>query len=332
MTASGTLSADNGAVYDRGSDQDATYMHFNPLFSLVGTTINGDVNLNLTVNDEYGGAINNGIIGTATSAWTTTSETPGITTFTPVAAPNANLSNGRRPPGQSAMPPSLARRSWLTLPTSRVWGLPRVPTPQPTLALWPRSPAIIPVARSGSMAPPIGAPLPGTSGTKTLYPVTPLSGDREHRHDLSWASHLVLTARGYDRLPSAAPSNQTLSGAITGTGALAHSGNSTLTLNGSISYKGGTTVTSGTLELPGGDWNTGDPWGSGGAIGAITVGSGAILSTSNGVTGIKNGLTLNGGTVSSRGLTYPDPWGNLFCFPTSPPGDRQLPRFPRRSI
>ena len=30
------------------------------------------------------------------------------------------------------------------------------------------------------------------------------------------------------------------------------------------------------------------------------------------MTGIKNGLTLNGGTVSSRGLTYPDQWGNLF--------------------
>ena len=108
ITASGTLSPDYGAVYDRGSDQDATYMHFSNLSALTGTTINGDVNLNLTVNDQYGGAINNGIIGTATSAWTTSSATPGITTFTPVAAPNQTYANGATPPGRSAMPPSLA--------------------------------------------------------------------------------------------------------------------------------------------------------------------------------------------------------------------------------
>ncbi len=68
-------------------------------------------------------------------------------------------------------------------------------------------------------------------------------------------------------------------------------------------YTGGTTVNGGTLSLADGDWMTGNPYNNpGGATGAITVGSGATLSTSAGVTEIKNGLTLNGGTISSRGI------------------------------
>jgi autotransporter-associated beta strand protein len=41
-----------------------------------------------------------------------------------------------------------------------------------------------------------------------------------------------------------------------------------------------------------------------GASGTIIVGAGATLSTSAGVTGLQNGLVLNGGTVSSRGLVH----------------------------
>ena len=68
-TASGITFNDNGwgGVYDRGSDRDATYMHFD-LSSLAGSTINGTVNFNLTIDATYGGAINGGIVGSATNA------------------------------------------------------------------------------------------------------------------------------------------------------------------------------------------------------------------------------------------------------------------------
>jgi autotransporter-associated beta strand protein len=82
-------------------------------------------------------------------------------------------------------------------------------------------------------------------------------------------------------------------------------GSGTQTLTGPLDYNGTTTVSGGTLELPGGDWKTGGRYSSGtGASGTIIVGAGATLSTSSGVTGLQNGLVLNGGTVSSRGLDY----------------------------
>jgi fibronectin-binding autotransporter adhesin len=90
------------------------------------------------------------------------------------------------------------------------------------------------------------------------------------------------------------------------------SGNAILTQKSN--YTGGTTVNGGTLSLADGDWVTGQPWDGSGATGAITVGSGATLSTSAGVTQIKNGLNMNGGTLSSRGNTYGfgnNSWGNL---------------------
>ncbi len=90
------------------------------------------------------------------------------------------------------------------------------------------------------------------------------------------------------------------------------SGNAILTQKSN--YTGGTTVNGGTLSLADGDWVTGQPWDGSGATGAITVGSGATLSTSAGVTQIKNGLAMNGGTLSSRGNTYGfgnNSWGNL---------------------
>jgi autotransporter-associated beta strand protein len=88
-------------------------------------------------------------------------------------------------------------------------------------------------------------------------------------------------------------------------GGIIKSGTGTLTLTGPLDYNGTTTVNGGTLALPDGDWKTGGRYSSGtGASGTIIVGAGATLSTSSGVTGMQNGLTLNGGTVSSRGLTH----------------------------
>jgi len=103
----------------------------------------------------------------------------------------------------------------------------------------------------------------------------------------------------------------TITTALNGAGSLTKSGNGTLTLTGSISYTGGTIVNGGTLALPDGDWITGQPWNGTGATGAITIGAGATLSTSAGVTQFKSGLTLNGGTLSSRGLTYAGQWRNI---------------------
>jgi autotransporter-associated beta strand protein len=82
-------------------------------------------------------------------------------------------------------------------------------------------------------------------------------------------------------------------------------GSGTQTLTGTLNYDGTTTVSGGTLILPDGDWRTGGLYSGGnGASGTIIVGTGATLSTSSGVTGLQNGLVLNGGTVSSRGLAY----------------------------
>jgi len=98
------------------------------------------------------------------------------------------------------------------------------------------------------------------------------------------------------------------------TASLVKNGAGTATLTQKSNYTAGTTVNGGILNLADGDWVTGQPWDGSGATGGISVGSGATLSTSAGVTEIKNGLTLNGGTVSSRGNTYGfgnNSWGNL---------------------
>jgi fibronectin-binding autotransporter adhesin len=102
--------------------------------------------------------------------------------------------------------------------------------------------------------------------------------------------------------------------ALYGSNGITKTGGGTLFLNSPSDITGAIAVSAGTLRLAGGDWVTGNPWGGGGMTGAITVGNGATLSTSAGVTEIKNGLTLNGGTVSSLGNTYGTgngSWGNL---------------------
>jgi autotransporter-associated beta strand protein len=99
-----------------------------------------------------------------------------------------------------------------------------------------------------------------------------------------------------------------------GSNGITKTGGGTLFLNSPSDITGAIAVSAGTLRLAGGDWVTGNPWGGGGMTGAITVSNGAALSTSAGVTEIKNGLTLNGGTVSSLGNNYGTgngSWGNL---------------------
>jgi autotransporter-associated beta strand protein len=88
--------------------------------------------------------------------------------------------------------------------------------------------------------------------------------------------------------------NQTLSGVMSGTGALVKGGSSTLTLSGANTYSGGTTINAGTVSLA-----TGVP----GAIGTgpITINSGATLSVNN--NSLNRALTLNGGTFKILGGT-----------------------------
>ena len=95
---------------------------------------------------------------------------------------------------------------------------------------------------------------------------------------------------------------------------LTKDGAGTMALSGALGYTLGTTVNGGTLAMADGDWIFGNPWGASGGDGLIAVNAGATFSTSAGTSAIKNGLTLNGGTVSSRGLNYPGAgnWGNLY--------------------
>jgi len=133
-----------------------------------------------------------------------------------------------------------------------------------------------------------------------------ISGALNLRGDGGYSSWNVDVADG------AADADLLVSAAITGNGvALTKSGNGKMRLTGGNTYNGSTIVNGGTLELPPGDWVTGNPWGAGGANGAFTIGAGATLSTSDGTTQFKSGLTLNGGTLSSRGLTYAGAWRNI---------------------
>jgi autotransporter-associated beta strand protein len=88
--------------------------------------------------------------------------------------------------------------------------------------------------------------------------------------------------------------NQTLSGLISGTGALVKGGVSTLTLSGASTYSGGTTINAGTVSLA-----SGVP----GAIGTgpITINSGGTLRLAR--TSLNRALTLNGGTLYGPGDT-----------------------------
>jgi autotransporter-associated beta strand protein len=133
-----------------------------------------------------------------------------------------------------------------------------------------------------------------------------ISGSINLRNDSGYSSWNVAVADG------AADTDLLVSAAITGGGvALTKSGNGKMKLTGGISFNGAINVDGGLLELPEGDWLTGDPWGNTSVKGLITIGAGATLSLSGGTTQFRNGLTLNGGTLSSRGLAYGGTWRNI---------------------
>jgi len=90
---------------------------------------------------------------------------------------------------------------------------------------------------------------------------------------------------------------------MNGGGSITKSGASTLTLSAfSIGYGGTITVNQGTVQAPNGSWLLNNV--------NIMINSGGTFTTSAD-TVYMNSLTLNGGTLSSRGVNDPGTWGNV---------------------
>ena len=105
----------------------------------------------------------------------------------------------------------------------------------------------------------------------------------------------VSLATSTSSLSIATSQNQTLSGVISGSGALAKSGNSTLTLSGSNSYTGNTTISGGTVVASNAN-------ALGNAAGAVTVNGGSTLDvranmTRNGTVSIDAAAMTGGGSA-----------------------------------
>jgi autotransporter-associated beta strand protein len=312
-TGTGTFS-DNGfgGVYDRGAAQDALYMHFN-LGSLSGATINGDVNLNLTVNATWGGAINGGIIGTATSAWTYPGSAPGITTFTPVSAPNGTFTNGQTASwtianstftgilgnlgsfnglAVTAGDGSTAHFSTAATLTGNftTTGIRVIGGSDWSAASWNDTTRTLSIAGSSNVTDGNVIMIPGTTlsvgGSATLGGGI-FSGTFQSDGTISYGSS----------------SAQTLSGAISGGGSIIQAGSGALTLSGAVSGSGSITQTgSGTLAISGG---------MSGNRSLTQAGSGTLTLTNNnsytGATTVNAGrLILSGNSTGGGAITIAD--------------------------
>jgi len=120
--------------------------------------------------------------------------------------------------------------------------------------------------------------LKGNGGNAT---VTDLAGSHEISAPINLATSTDINVATGQQL--------TVSGTVSGSGALNHIGNGTTILTGSNNYAGGTSVTAGTLRLSNGS-------GSATGNGALNVGAGATLAG----TGSSNGT---GFTISGNGTT-----------------------------
>lgn len=316
-TSSGTFdSSGSGSVYDRGANQDATYMHFD-LAPLAGTTMIGNVNLNLTVDTTWGGGLYAGIIGTANAAWSAAngSTAPGMSPFTSVSAPNALYTNGQTATWTisattfSEILGNLAHfngfavtagdgsqahfTSAATLTGSCSTGAIRVTDGTDwSAASWDDGSKTLSISGSSNVS---GGNVSLVAGsTLTLGGSATLDG-----------GNFSGTMANNGSLIMGSSANHTLAGIISGGGGLTKSGSSTLVLSAVNTYTGGTTVDSGILELAG---STG---GTGRIRGPLIVNPGAEVRLSGGDgTGFGwndariSTLTINGGAVHSAGTLH----------------------------
>ena len=305
-----------GSVYDRGADRDATYLYFD-LSPLAGTTIHGDVHLNFTVDDYWGGTINNGIIGKPSAAWNYPGDAPGVATFTPVAAPNRVYTNGETATWTignstiSGIVGALANFHGLAVTagagsTAHFTGGPVTLTGNHTTgairitggtdwsaASWDEPSQTLAIPGSSNVS----------GGNVSLAPGTTLSvTDAATLGGGMFAGSI----KNDGTLACGSSANQTLGSAISGSGTLAKSGSGTLALTATNTYSGGTTVHGGTLLLDGG------AGGNTRIRGSLTVNQGATVSFANddgtGL-GFNNGakvdaLQVTGGTVTSPGIMH----------------------------
>jgi autotransporter-associated beta strand protein len=278
-----------GSVYNRGANRDTTYMHFD--LSSIGTgTINGTVNLSWVIDSTYGGAINGGIVGSATNAWTFPGTTGGITTISG-ANPSGNYSNGQI---ATAVIDNTTFQGFANNLTA-FNGLAITAGAGSTAHF--NGPAVLTGnATTGTIT--IGGATDWSaavfnSGTTTLSisgtsNVTGGGGAVRAGGTLAVTDSATLGGGSFagrfanaGTLAFGSSVDQILSGAISGSGSLTKSGAGTLTLSAANSYGGGTSATAGILKA-----GNNSAFGASGA--AISVGSGATLDI--------NGATLQGYT------------------------------------
>jgi autotransporter-associated beta strand protein len=306
-TGTGTFNDNSfGGVYDRGAAQDALYMGFDLEFmTLAGATINGDVNLNFTVNAGFGGALNNGIIGTPNGAWNFPGSAPGFTPFTPVSAPNATFTTGQTATwtisnstftgflgnlgsfnglavtaGDNSQAhfsgPATLTGNYTTTSIRVIDGT------DWNAAAWDGGTKTLSIAGTSDV----------TDGNVILIPGTTLAlGDSATLGGGSFSG----TFQNLGTLSFGSSAAQTLSGAISGGGTVTQTGSGTLTLSGSNTYTGATTVRAGKLILSGSS--------SGGGLITVadTTGGKASLEVS-GTIADSNALNLGSGIDSVGAL------------------------------
>jgi autotransporter-associated beta strand protein len=321
-------------IYWRGSACDATFMHFD-LSSLQGVTINGTVNLNYTVNGQWGGGIYGAQVFTADAAWTGVPAS-AAPTFAAIAGATAPA-DGNYSSGQTATwgIDGSTLLSYVGSPT--YFGLVVSATGSSTQAHFSGTPTLT-GNMTGSLVRVLGATdWSAASWDNPNTTLTISSNGNVSGGNVSLSSGTTLSVLDSATLGSGnfagnfsnggtlsfgSSASQTLSGNISGSGSLTKSGDGTLILTGANSYSGTTSISGGTLQIGNGSI-TGTL--GGGAVtndGSLVFNRSDDLSVSNAIAGTgsltKQGagtLTLGqyptntgGITVSGGKLTVNAPW------------------------